>query len=584
MEPNRVRGVGYDYTFRDQAHQLNLALNRPANQSSTAYGGEASRAVDGVTNGHYASLSVTHTAGHGGNDPEPWWQVDLSPGGGDVEIGSVRLWNRIQEPNVDEVQTITADASEKMSGTFTIGFNFSGTYRVTSPIRHDAPARITDEAAAGDSYAGESMQAKLQELDNIGSVQVDRKVFDALNGGHIWTVTFLSEPGNLMKLEVVDTSKLTAQGSRVLIHTLRHGNANVWYNYKYGLASIRGRLFPSWVMVLPDIPTNFSSLEAARASAVYSVRLTEEKRETILTLPRGPTFRGRYVRVQLEGDEYLSLAELQVFASRDKTIRYYTGGSPIVAGTYQPEESLRENFRGLRSRGPWILSLSDLAPRVTVQSADGRPSHDAHGRGAIDDWVLVLNSTSGRSYKYHMDVSAVVKNLPVYGKLYVYDEVNKARGMPIRFVKGLQRTDGACLGSCADRNYGRGTDLAQGIAGSAAAQNIVIKDRLIVYAPARDYVGEDTFSYTIFQGTRESPNHGAVTMDVRKCRQSDCLTEAFGDTNLNLQELWYRKEGQPLSPIKVPHKYWLDQSNLLQDPWRHTEFLETQFLGAPPNT
>ncbi|MBI3071823.1 MAG: discoidin domain-containing protein [Deltaproteobacteria bacterium] len=51
----------------------NLARGKTATQSSTGYGGVASRAVDGNTNGNFAANSTTHT----GNDREAWWQVDL---------------------------------------------------------------------------------------------------------------------------------------------------------------------------------------------------------------------------------------------------------------------------------------------------------------------------------------------------------------------------------------------------------------------------------------------------------------------------------------------------------------------------
>ena len=81
-----------------------------------------------------------------------------------------------------------------------------------------------------------------------------------------------------------------------------------------------------------------------------------------------------------------------------------------------------------------------------------------------------------------MDISAVVKTLPIYGKLYIYDTKYEARGRPIEFIKGMQRNNGLCTGDCDDNdNYGQGTDLSQTISGSLAAWNVVIKDRQVVY-------------------------------------------------------------------------------------------------------
>jgi hypothetical protein len=66
----------------------NLAQGKSATQSSTAYDGVASRAVDGNTNGDYfGGESVTHTA----IQSEPFWEVDL---GDQFSISGFEIWNR----------------------------------------------------------------------------------------------------------------------------------------------------------------------------------------------------------------------------------------------------------------------------------------------------------------------------------------------------------------------------------------------------------------------------------------------------------------------------------------------------------
>jgi len=65
----------------------NLALNKTATQSSTAWGGTADRAVDGNTNGNWAAGSVTHTA----VENQAWWHVDL---GSVQSIATIDVWNR----------------------------------------------------------------------------------------------------------------------------------------------------------------------------------------------------------------------------------------------------------------------------------------------------------------------------------------------------------------------------------------------------------------------------------------------------------------------------------------------------------
>ena len=63
--------------------------------------------------------------------------------------------------------------------------------------------------------------------------------------------------------------------------------------------------------------------------------------------------------------------------------------------------------------------------------------------------------------------------------------------------------------------------------------NILDTNRYIVYAPNRDFLGMDTFSYTIRLGVLESKTTGVVTLDTRVCRQNFCLNEAFSVKNWN---------------------------------------------------
>lgn len=78
-------GVG---TVPTVPSNTNLALRKTATQSSTGYGGNAGRAVDGNTDGHYFNgKSVSHTNIEQG----AWWQVDL---GASYPIGLIRIWNR----------------------------------------------------------------------------------------------------------------------------------------------------------------------------------------------------------------------------------------------------------------------------------------------------------------------------------------------------------------------------------------------------------------------------------------------------------------------------------------------------------
>ena len=66
----------------------NIATSGTAKQSSTNYGGEAKRAIDGRTDGDYGAGTSTHT---NEEEDQPWWEVDL---GSAHPIEAVTVWNR----------------------------------------------------------------------------------------------------------------------------------------------------------------------------------------------------------------------------------------------------------------------------------------------------------------------------------------------------------------------------------------------------------------------------------------------------------------------------------------------------------
>lgn len=220
---------GMDYTFSDVVTN-NLALGRPATQSSTGYGADASRAVDGDTNGFFSGDSVTHTDAVASlNSAEPWWEVDL---GTVQEVRTIRLWNREQEVNVDEVQEIRVRASTKiLGGSFRLSYTFSGVEYETGDISVFAVATRLEEDYSSSSPPpgsgpGQSMQAAIEALPVIHSVRVTKlPSTDKMEG--TWRVTFRSEQGNLTDMVLVENN-IVAVLPNVEIETLRQGNENKW--------------------------------------------------------------------------------------------------------------------------------------------------------------------------------------------------------------------------------------------------------------------------------------------------------------------------------------------------------------------
>lgn len=73
--------------FTNPRTRMNVALNQPASQSSTGWGGIASRAVDGNTSGNYWHYSVTHTL----YNLNASWTVKLDK---TYKISHIKVWNR----------------------------------------------------------------------------------------------------------------------------------------------------------------------------------------------------------------------------------------------------------------------------------------------------------------------------------------------------------------------------------------------------------------------------------------------------------------------------------------------------------
>jgi putative heme-binding domain-containing protein len=69
----------------------NVARQGKAKQISTAFGGDASHAIDGNTSGDFSRGGQTHTTE---DVPDPWWEVDL---GSEFPIDSIAVYNRTDE-------------------------------------------------------------------------------------------------------------------------------------------------------------------------------------------------------------------------------------------------------------------------------------------------------------------------------------------------------------------------------------------------------------------------------------------------------------------------------------------------------
>ena len=95
------------------------------------------------------------------------------------------------------MQVVTTAAVGQLAGSFRLSFSHHNQVARTTDIAWNAVGAIRDEDPASSAAgvgAGESVQAKLQALENIGQVKVTRGSASSI-GAYSWTVVFLSEPG-----------------------------------------------------------------------------------------------------------------------------------------------------------------------------------------------------------------------------------------------------------------------------------------------------------------------------------------------------------------------------------------------------
>jgi hypothetical protein len=291
-----------------------LAQGKTATQSST-YDSRtgASNAVDGNTDGNYFHGSISHT----NLDANAWWQVDL---GTSSVIGSISIWNRTDccTERLNDYWVFVSDTPFLSSDTPATLQNRAGTWsshQTGSPnpstaITLNAQGRYVRVQLSGTNYlalAEVQVYASTQPPDLAqGKTATQSSTYDSR------TVAANAADGN--------SDGNYFHGS--ISHT--NQDANAWWQVDLGTSAAIGsisiwnrtdccpeRLSDYWVFV-SDTPFLSSDTPATlqnRAGTWSNHQVSYPNPSTTITL----NAQGRYVRVQLSGTNYLSLAEVQVF-------------------------------------------------------------------------------------------------------------------------------------------------------------------------------------------------------------------------------------------------------------------------------
>jgi hypothetical protein len=298
----------------------NLASGKGATQSSNLAGAAtagASSAVDNNTNGNFFAGSVTHTA----EQANPWWQVDL---GASSSINTVTIYNRTDCCS-DRLMNYWVFVSENPFTAAETPLTLSARPNTFSLFQAVAPSPSTTLTL---NTQGRYVRIQLagSGILSLAEVQVNgtsAAVTDfnvALNQTATQSSTLSVTPTPVASL-AVDGATSGAYFAGSVTHTGQ--DANAWW--QVDLASSRAitsitvwnrtdccsdRLSDYWIFV-SDTP-----FTAADTAATLQTRAATTGFHQ--TSAPGPSTtvpingQGRYVRVQLAGTNYLSLAEVQV--------------------------------------------------------------------------------------------------------------------------------------------------------------------------------------------------------------------------------------------------------------------------------
>ncbi|MGI8746275.1 MAG: discoidin domain-containing protein [Bryobacteraceae bacterium] len=301
----------------------NLAQGKPASQSSTAYGPDsvAGAAVDGNTNGSFWSGSVTHT----NYESNAWWQVDL---GTSATVNSLVIWNR-----TDCCSSRLTDYWVFVSNT---PFNSWDTpanlqYRSGTWNSHQNTAPNPFTTIAAGSAQGRYVRVQLSGADNLSLAEV--QVLGTAGSGAGSSLA-QGKPASQSSTGYWPNSGAgggvdgNADGNfwdGSVTHTNYESNA--WWQVDLGNSATvnslviwnrtdccTNRLTDYWVFV-SNTPFNAWDTPASlqyRAGTWSSHQTSMPSPST--TIAAGGA-QGRYVRVQLSGTDFLSLAEVQVFGN-----------------------------------------------------------------------------------------------------------------------------------------------------------------------------------------------------------------------------------------------------------------------------
>lgn len=364
----------------------NIALGKRVSQSSTAYDGFASKAVDGNTNGNFGNQSVTHTD----FQSKPWWQVDLDS---EETIRQINIYNR------------TDTASDRLSNFHVILLDSFG-----NEIDRKRISSLTDTFA---QIAIDYKKARYVRIELEGNNALSLAEVQVLRAENIaWkkqaTQSSTAYGGNANRALDGNTNSSYSQNS--VTHT--NFEKQAWWQVDLGRSEQVGlvRLFNRGDGELAKRLSNFDVILYDEKGQEVSKHFVKQLTSNQLDVQFNGKI-GRYVRVQLRHEQQaLSLAEVEVFRHipvKDTNIQMIPIQQPINSSVNE------DKVLTIQHKGAYVA-------RYTISWDEINTDKDGNETVRSQNWEgNGKNRTSG--YVLNLPVKANMKNIRV--------KIEKATGL-----------------------------------------------------------------------------------------------------------------------------------------------------------
>ena len=559
----------------------NLAIGCRAEQKSTGYDGEAIRAVDGNRYPFYSGGSVSHTGGDNENAASklnPWWQVYLNA---TSAVNFVRVFNRQVDDTKAEVQRVYTDFSGPLdvyrNSFFKLNVSSHGLSTITGKVLPNAVAMISQETGAVGSGAGpgESLQGILQATGITQNVLVSSKSVNTIGnvdyGSRQWTVTFSGLLGDVPEMTIAQADFNCLSACRAGVQTVVQGGDSKHYiqQEQAAKAAIEIRLYPFLVAVLSNAAaaalsrdaSMYELIDAAAWSEVVtqpnpSITSISHERWRQHVLVPVPSVAGDVVRIQLAGEQFLSLAEVQVFGESEDVLAFNQDLERVVPDRqYRTYGPMSQTFRGTPAAGEWSLSIRDFKPLQEHSEPALRPLSVQSGTGSLGLWTAQISTQAGETHNVVPNVFLRIVSLPQYGRLYTgnisfldlpstnFINSSTVQGTLIAPAPGRQQFREACTRrsfcTAASRPIGplRTTDKTGGIVDGRSRLTLLDNAFSVVYEPlSPGWTGLDWFTFATVAGDEES-KAATVEVNVHACNDERCDVD-FKALSPAEQQLW----------------------------------------------